>query len=511
MYSELSNLGISAIRRVTDLWRGAKADSLIDYTQVARVEPIVLIDADCLYLDMLPEVQQSLLSIFAGYYLQAVALSATVGRVEVRKHLDKLNPNRNPVDSGAHAGGEWLLATESYKFRLPVPNEGRRLALESNGNGNGNGGGGGNPYIHEKEQREREAHEWKRDQNDRGWLDNARAGRDEGRSDRKLDLDHSNYMLKRAEHESDQDYKARQDEFQREKFNFDRTTIEAKGKLDQAKFDKDVADTQRTYELNREKFGHEKAMSIAMKELQEKGLQLNREKFEYEKDTSSFGFGKDTFSTLKELANLSVGKQFAVEITDGGHTASIPVSIRLMASSMPTANLVHILSLGSQDKTVKERYHKWKSGRLEFIKDLVLCQDLIDAHRKNLMEDTDGIYTNLVKRSRNNGLATLASGNPSIATASNMVIMSSDSAAKLELEVNGKLDDFKTREKIFKETYLMIVVVIDKQWERVTFYHRGMHERTEAGMRDLKAANKGNGPDVSEILKAYQVGHSPSL
>jgi hypothetical protein len=270
-------------------------------------------------------------------------------------------------------------------------------------------------------------------------------------------------------------------------------------------------EVQRNYELNREKFGHDKAMQMAMRDLQQKGLELNREKFEYEKDTSSIGFGKDTFATLKDLANLSVGKQFSVEITDGNHSASIPVSVRLMASSLPSANLVHILSLNSQDNSMKERYHGWRGGRLEFVKDLVLCQDLIDAHRKNLMADTDGIYTNLIKRSRSNGLAAIASGNPSIATASNLVIISNDTAAKLELEINGKLDDFKTREKIFKETYVMIMAVIDKQWERVTFYHRGIHGRTEVGVRDLKAANKGNGPDVSEILKAYQVGNSPSL
>lgn len=474
MYSELSNLGISAIRRITDLWRGAKSDSLIDYTQVARVEPIVLIDSDCLYLDLLPEVQQSLLSIFAGYYLQAIAISTTVGKIDVRRHLDRMNPKRNPVDSAADTAG-YLLAQESYKFRLPKPMS--NLAMEA-------------LPEDERDDMERERHDWAGQQNDARWADIA---------------------LKRAQNESDREYKSRQEAFQREKFTFDRENIEAKNKADGAKVEAQAKEVQRTYNLNREKFGHDKAMQMAMQDLQKRNLQLSTDKFEYEKSTSSMGFGKDTMSTLKDLANLSVGKQFSVEITDGNHSASIPVSIRLMASSLPTANLVHILSLNSADNSVKGRYHKYRAGRIEFIKDLVLCQDLIDAHRKNLMADKDGIYSNLVKRSRNNGLATIVSGNPSIATASNLVIMSSDTAARLELEINGKLDDFKTREKIFKETYLMIVAVIDKQWERVTFYHRGIHSRTEVGMRDIKAANKGNGPDVSEILKAYQVGNSPSL
>jgi hypothetical protein len=363
MYSELSNLGnlgLSAIGRITDVWRGAKSDSLIDYTQVTRVEPICLIDADCLYLDMLSDVLQSLNSQFAGYYLQAVAVSATVGKIEVRKHLDKLNPHRSPSDSAADTAG-YLLAQESYKYALPTPEKFKQISLEA------------------------------------------------------------------------------------------------------------------------------------------------------EEGSSAFGFSKDTASTLKDLADLSVGKQFMVEITDGNNRASIPVNIRLLASSMPSKNLVHILSLNNQDRSVKERYHAWKAGRLSFIKDLILCQDIIDAHRKNLMADKDGVYSNLIKRSRDNGISTILSGNPSVATASNLIVMSSETAAQLELDVNGRLEDFKTREKVFKETYVMIMAVIDKQWQRVTFYYRGINHHTQLGVRDLKASNKGGGPDVSEILKAYQVGNSPSL
>lgn len=370
MYGQLADIGLSAIRKITDLWSGAKADSLIDYTRNLRVEPIVLIDTDCMYLDSLPEVMQSMQSIFAGYYLQAIAISTNVGKIEVMRHLDKLNPNRNPVDSAADSAG-WLLAAESYKHRLPTPSD-KRIALES-------------------------------------------AGR-------------------------------------------------------------------------------------------QPGLEAVDEQTEH-----ASLWGRDTAKDLKELANLSVGKMLNVEITDGLHRATIPISIRLMASSLPSTKLVHILSVGNEDKSVKERYHAWRAGRIEFIKDLIFCQDLIDAHRKNLMADKDGIYANILKRNRGNQLSTLVSGNPSVATASNLVVISNESAMQLELKINGKLDDFRTREKVFKETSLMIMAVIDKQWERVTFFHRGINHATEVGMRDLKVANKGSGPDVSDILKAYQLGNSPSL
>lgn len=357
MFKDVADTGLSAIRKITDLWAGAKADSLIDYTRVARVEPICLIDNDLMFYEELTEVQQSVLSILSGYYLQAMAISVNVGRIEVMHHLDKLNPSRSAVDSAANSLG-WAMATESYKHRLPM-------------------------------------------------------------------------------------------------------------------YDGSVA-------------------------------------MEAEKDRTQAIIGKDSMALQKELANLSVGKMLSVTISDEGHTAEIPVSVRLIASALASDSLVHILSVGNQDTSVKERYHAWRAGRLEFIRDLVLCQDLIDAHTNNLMS-ADQVYANMLKRRQGNRLATLVSGNPSVATASNIAVLSSSSASALELKVNGKLENFKTRQKLFEATYLMLMVVVDKEWGQVTIYHRGIPQASQLSVRDLKSANKGSGPDVGEILKAYRLGNAPSL
>ena len=466
MYGQLADIGLSAIRKITDLWSGAKADSLIDYTRVARVEPIVLIDNDCLYLESLPEVMQSLQSVFAGYYLQAIAISTNVGKVEVMRHLDKLNPNRKPLDSAMDSAG-WLLAQESYRHRLPRPND-ARIALEASDR----------PFYKDGAQ---------------------------------IDADNN-----RAHEKNLREWEKDRRELEAHALNM--TVIDNKSRLDQAAFVERVRDAQRQYDQNVAQFGHQKAMDLAKQDLAKSGLALNEKQFKLQQQdredrlsAHEISIGRDTLQTIKELSNLSVGKMLSVEITDGLHRASIPVSIRLIASAIPSQNIVHILSIGNEDTSVKERYHAWKSGRLEFVRDLVFCQDLIDAHRKNLMADKDGIYANLIKRHRGNQLSTVVSGNPSVATASNLVVVSSDTASQLELKINGRLKDFKTREKLFKDTYVMIMVVIDKQWERATFYHRGIDMHTEVGMRDLKIANKGSGPDVSDILKAYQLGNAPSL
>ena len=159
---------------------------------------------------------------------------------------------------------------------------------------------------------------------------------------------------------------------------------------------------------------------------------------------------------------------------------------------------------------MKERWYQWKGGELEAIRDMVLCTDLIDAHRANLMADKDGVYSQLLKRNRENQLSAIVSANPSVATASNIVVISQDTAKKLEMEISGKLSNPKVREKVFAGKYMMILAVVDSFEKRVTIYHRGIAMPTEVGARDLRGASK-DGPNVSDILKAYQLGNAPSL
>ncbi len=213
----------------------------------------------------------------------------------------------------------------------------------------------------------------------------------------------------------------------------------------------------------------------------------------------------------QEASNLSVGKLLEVKVESDGAKAVFPVAVRLIVTTAPSSAVVHTLSVGNKDTSVKERFHAWRSGQLEFIRDLVLCQDLIEAHKKALLKDNSGIYMDSIKRRKRNFLSAILSGSPSVATASNLVVISESTRKELERNVGGRLKDFRTREKIFKETYAMLLVVVDPDWEQVTIYHRSIEQPTQLSAGDLKSSNRSKGPDVGEILKAYQLGNSPTL
>lgn len=219
----------------------------------------------------------------------------------------------------------------------------------------------------------------------------------------------------------------------------------------------------------------------------------------------------DNRKAVEQANNLSVGKLIEVKVGHDNNSAIIPVTVRLIVGGMAPDTFVHTLAVGGGERSVKERWHAWRAGQLTFVRDLILCQDLIAQHRKDLIKDPTGYYQQATARNRKNQIAAIGNVAPSIATASSMYVMSDKTASELESQIGGKLSDFRVREKLFKATYGMIAVVIDPEWEQITFYHQSIDTPTELSVRDIKNANRGSGPDVFEILKAFQLGQAPSI
>lgn len=370
---------LSLLSKLMELIKIGKTDSLTEYVRMTRVEPLVLMDENVLNYPYIEDVLKSLTSIFSGYYLQGVAVSASVGKVNVMKLLDKLSPNRRPMDSLAFAT-ESLLHPGNYVHGLPNFS----IATESN-------------------------------------------------------------------------------------------------------------------------IQFPKVNGTPMVTVDEKVTK----KPEGEEPNSSARFGKGVTDYIQSASNLSVGVLLEVDIESEGQKATIPITVRLITNSIANDAFVHIFSHAEKKTGFKERYHGWRSGELEFINDIICCKDLIAAHRKALIKDKSGIYREILARKQGNRLSGLFSLNPSVATASNMAVISDTTASALEAEIGGKLDNFAMRQRIFEKTLMMILVVIDPRYEFVTIYHRDMSTPTEISVKGMKHANKGQGMDVAEVLRAFQLGTSP--
>ncbi|ELF5187201.1 hypothetical protein RBD99_002875 [Salmonella enterica] len=102
----------------------SRGDSLIEYTQDTRLEPICLIDSGLMGLSCMESALQVQLNFFASLYLSATQIGASeINGVSILERLGKFNPTRDPINSGADTVSALVgaISTESdaLKFGLP--------------------------------------------------------------------------------------------------------------------------------------------------------------------------------------------------------------------------------------------------------------------------------------------------------------------------------------------------------------------------------------------------------
>lgn len=222
------------------------------------------------------------------------------------------------------------------------------------------------------------------------------------------------------------------------------------------------------------------------------------------------GLASRSLEVIKEASNLSVGKILEVQISNDNKSRTIPIMIRLNASVMVPNLLKELLSTGNVDNSVANRWIKYRSGQINLV-DLLTARDLVKQHKKNLMRDNTGIYTAVASQRRNNKISAMLSLNPSVANSTNLVVTTVETIKKVELEIGGKFDDFRVRQKLFDETGLFIVAVIDPEYDRVKFYTTDIPTASDLSIRECRAANQKEGASITDMLKAYQLGNAPSF
>lgn len=227
-------------------------------------------------------------------------------------------------------------------------------------------------------------------------------------------------------------------------------------------------------------------------------------------------FDRDNTKTIYETANLAVGKMVNVGINvqdgeNGTKIVNIPMSVRLAPALLNEETLTHIFTHRKMDVGFEERYHAWRSGRIEFIKDMIFCQDLINEYRRAAIKDKTGTLNEIVRRVNNSRAFGLLTKNPSLAVASNIYVLSKSTAQAIEAKVGQRFNNPAGRAKILEDTYAMIIAIIDPEWEQVTFYFNGIAYPSTMSVRAMKSGAKGKGPDVGDIMRSLLEGKAPTF
>lgn len=212
-------------------------------------------------------------------------------------------------------------------------------------------------------------------------------------------------------------------------------------------------------------------------------------------------------ATAKDIDNLAVGQIVDVTIDKDGKKATLPVQIRLRTIGADPAVMREILALGGEDRSRSAMLRKFRVGEISNFRDLVTNTQYIDRYRQAAMADTSGYFRAAYKRANKGLLATLLTGEASMGVASSIAITTTETIRDVEAVIDGRFSDFRVRQRIFDDSLMMLLFVIDQDHDTVTLYTRDIEQAGVYAIKDLKGGGKSN--DLTDILKIFMEGRVP--
>ena len=222
----------------------------------------------------------------------------------------------------------------------------------------------------------------------------------------------------------------------------------------------------------------------------------------------------DTFDKLGSAVGKVIEVKFNVkgEGEKGqGNAISIPIVVKLDNMVIPSDVIGSIMTSNKEEITLGSRFKDAISGRIRFIKDFLLCSDLIKSQKKTMIKDPTGYYTQLLKRINNSRMYSALSGNISLAGISSILVISDEDEKEIQRKIGGKLTNQSTREIIFNNTSTMMIVVVDREWERVSIYIRDVDGFSQNSFESFKPMASKDNNNIVDLLKSFNLNNAPSF
>lgn len=217
-----------------------------------------------------------------------------------------------------------------------------------------------------------------------------------------------------------------------------------------------------------------------------------------------------------EKLGTAIGKVLEVKFTVRGEDkkisdeVTVTVVVKLDNMIIPSDVINNITTSNADEIRFSSRLRDALSGRISFIKDFILCSDLINKQKKTMIKDPTGYYAESLRRLNNSRFYSAISGNISLAGVSSIVVISEEDEQEIKRHIGGSLTNATTRKIVFDNISAMMIVVVDRSWERVTIYIRDINSFSQNSFDSFKShVDKQN--NIQDMIKAFSVNQPPTF
>jgi hypothetical protein len=213
-----------------------------------------------------------------------------------------------------------------------------------------------------------------------------------------------------------------------------------------------------------------------------------------------------------------IGELYEITLTNPNNkdvSIKVPVFVQMQPSMVPVDIAPRFIDMNVMP-SLWQRWTQMNAGELSFWKDFILNRDLIHRQKSVLKNPrTAKAFSEFLKTVAKKDKYALAdvtdkstaarSGN----LANSVVIFSEDTVAQAKADSAIDLHNPRDRQRYFRDTYTMIICVIDPIHQRVTTYFNGLDGSLDNSYNEFKP--KDQKFDPKDFMQAIQAFSTNSL
>ena len=198
-----------------------------------------------------------------------------------------------------------------------------------------------------------------------------------------------------------------------------------------------------------------------------------------------------------------------VEGKDNNAKIIIPITIRANVIFTSYDNIENILGPNNDKKSFWYRWNEYLSGGISFM-DLVTAGDLVREYKKNRLLDSENILQFINAKKDTAAAKGLFKNSFGFEYLYNMYILTIEDRARLSKYLGGNVANDKFKEKFLSQASGMVLTTVDNDYEKVIFQIKDLHGETIVPYSALNK-RKGDSSDLAEIFKALMVNKQPTF
>ena len=214
-----------------------------------------------------------------------------------------------------------------------------------------------------------------------------------------------------------------------------------------------------------------------------------------------------------------VGKLIEVELTnpnDGSKSAKILLAVQMVPYLIP-AGLAAMFINKDTSLSFGNRLLMWRAGEISFFRDLIFQVDRLSKNYEVAKNDQSRLFYDFMQNVAKKDKATVtknlaqASATKSHNLANSVMIFSSDAVAQAKAESGIDLHHADVRNRYFRDTFAMMIAVVDPMFNQVTLYMNGIDDVGVYSFSQFYSggSNSNGGIDLIKSLATFTAGKAP--